>query len=249
MSGLWKLALIPALIVTAQFAVAQQAATPQAMLSGAVALLGAANIQGFAFSGTAEWIAGATDQTGTFTANCNVSGSSQLALQLSNGSVTETRQVVNGLPSGSWTDATGQQHSISFHNLLTPGTWFCPVLSLAQISAANNLNIQFTGQETKGGSNVDHFIATAPIPDKSTAAALMTHLSQVDIYLDPQTFRPLFLDFTAHPDKDSGVDMAIEVQFSNYTQVNGVWIPFRIQRFVNSTLALDLQIQSATHTP
>ena len=73
----------------------------------------------------------------------------------------------------------------------------------------------------------------------------MTHVSQVDVYLDPQTSRPLVFDFTTHPDNNSSVDIAIEIQFSNYTQVNGIWLPFTVQRYINSSLALNLQIQSA----
>lgn len=227
----------------------QASPSPGSVLVSEVVAMGGANLQGINLSGSAESIAGATDETGTFTASCATSGTSQLTLDLGSDTRTESRQTVNGVPAGSWTDSQGAQHAMAYHNLLSPASWFCPVIALAQIGSATNLNIQDAGQVTKNGANAEHFVVTSPLPGNSPPAALMTHVSQVDLYLDPQTARPLAFDFTAHPDNNSSIDIAIEIQFSNYTQVNGVWLPFTVQRYVNSSLALTLQIQSASTVP
>lgn len=243
-----KLALIGAISAftwVSAFA-AQTSQTPSSLLASAAAAMGGVNVQEINLSGSAESIAGATDETGTFTASCATSGTSQLALQLGNDARTESRQTVNGVPTGIWTDGQGVQHAMAYQNVLSPPSWFCPVIAVAQIGSASNLNIQDAGPVTKNGANAEHFVVTSPIPGSSAPAVLVTHLSQVDVYLDPQTSRPLAFDFTAHPDNNSSVDIAVEIQFSNYTQVNGVWLPFTVQRFVNSSLVLTLQIQSAT---
>jgi hypothetical protein len=48
-----------------------------------------------------------------------------------------------------------------------------------------------------------------------------------------------------HPDDNAGVDIPVEIRFSNYTEAEGYWIPFTIEKYINSTLALKLQVSSA----
>ena len=232
--------------VSNQFLISQQPATPLSVLQGALAALGGTNIQTIAMSGNSEYIAGSTNDTGSFSGSCAVGGSSQFSLKLSAGTLTETRQTTNGLPTGTWTGIDGIQHAIAYHNLLTPASWFCPVVALSQVVSNPNLNIQFIGNETKNGANAAHFQVNWSLSGATFEASRLAHLSQVDIYLDTQTFVPLDFDFTIHPDKDSGLDIAVEVRFSNYSQVNGVWGPSTVQRYINSSLALNLQIQSWT---
>jgi hypothetical protein len=132
------------------------------------------------------------------------------------------------------------------HNLFSPASWFCPAPAIEQVLSAANLNIGFIGNEEKNGTTLAHFTVSS-IPAAATAPyQLVTHLSQLDIFLDPQTSRPVVFDFTSHPDVDAGTDISIEIRFSNYTNVNGVWIPFTVQRYVNSSLALTLRVQTAT---
>jgi hypothetical protein len=224
----------------------QQPTTPRSLLAGAQAVMGGKNVQALTLTGNAEFIAGSTDDTGSFTGNCKISGSSQLSLQLSNGSRTEIRQTTNGTSSGTWADHSGVQHAIVPHNLYAPSAWFCPVVELSQIVSAGNLNIQFVGNEVKDGATLAHFTVTSVPPGTGPEFALFTHLSQVDIFLDPQTFRPAAFDFNVHPDTNALIDIPVEIRFSDYKQVNGVWTPFTVERYVNSTLALKLQVESAS---
>ncbi len=77
-------------------------------------------------------------------------------------------------------------------------------------------------------------------------AAQLQKLSQMEIYLDPTTLLPLSLAFNVHPDGDANTNIPIEIRYSNYQAVNGVQVPFHIQRFINGTLFLDLTVQSVT---
>ena len=226
--------------------IAQQPATPTSVLSGALTVMGGANVQAISLTGTAESSTGSSSDTGSFTGSCNTAGSSQLSLQLSGGSLTENRQTTNGAPNGSWVDSAGTQHAMVQHNLYTSSSWFCPVIALTQLVSSSAPNIQFIGEEQKNGAALDHFTTTTAQANTGAPYTLATHLSQVDIYLNPQTQMPVVFDFTIHPDSDAGTDIPIEIQFSNYTQANGVWIPFTVQKYINSTLVLTLQVQSAS---
>jgi hypothetical protein len=63
--------------------------------------------------------------------------------------------------------------------------------------------------------------------------------------LDASTYLPVALTFNAHPDNDAGTNIPVEIDFSNYQQVNGVQIPFHVQKFLNGPLFLDVTVQSA----
>jgi hypothetical protein len=231
---------------SAQCLLGQQSATPGSLLAGALAVMGGTNVQALALTGNAEFIAGSTDDTGSFTGNCASGGSSRLSLSLSSASRTETRQIANGTQSGTWTDSNGVSHAIVPHNLYAPAAWFCPVVELSRIVSASNLNIQFIGNEEKDGATLAHFTVTSVPPGTGPEFALFTHLSQVDIFLDPQTSRPVVFDFNVHPDNNALVDIPVEIRFSDYKQVNGVWTPFTVEKYVNFTLALKLQVESAS---
>jgi len=228
------------------YLIGQQPATPNSILTTAATGMGGTNLQAISLTGTAESSTGSNDDTGSFTGSCNTAGSSQLSLQLSGGTLTENRQTTNGSPSGNWVDSNGTQHAMVQHNLYSSSSWFCPVIALSQLVTSTNLNIQFIGEVQKDGATLQHFTSTAVQAGTGAPYTLAAHLSQVDIYLNPQTQMPVLFDFTIHPDNDAGTDIPVEIQFGNYTKVEGVWIPYTIQKYVNSTLVLTLQVQSAS---
>jgi hypothetical protein len=55
----------------------------------------------------------------------------------------------------------------------------------------------------------------------------------------------MVLAYSIHPDNGAPVAIAIEVHYSDYHAVNGVQIPFLIQRYVNGALQLEIQVSSA----
>jgi len=161
----------------------QQPVSPTSLLIGALAGMGGSSIQTVTLAGSAESIAGSSDDTGTFTGNCAMNGSSQLSLQLSGGSRTENRQVTNNIPTGSWIDSSGAQHPMVQHNLYTPASWFCPVVALSQLVSSSSVNVQFIGNEQKNGTTLGHFTVTCtPAVMTSPVPTLITHLTQVDLY-------------------------------------------------------------------
>jgi hypothetical protein len=227
-------------------AIAQQPTTAIGFLQTALANLGASSIQSTSLSGTSQLTPDETDATGTFTAQCGVNGYSQLQFQISSNNVTENRQNSNGSPTGTWIDDQGQTHQMAGHNVLTPAAWFCPHIALASIIQNQNLTLQLIGKESRNGASVVHVAVAFTVPDSSQSSQLIAHITQTDIYLDSVTLRPVAFVFNTHPDNNALLDMPVEIDFGNYTESSGVWIPYSIQKSVNSTPALSLQVQSAT---
>jgi hypothetical protein len=238
------------LISIARSATAHQAtaSAPQAttlLQQSLTALSGGKTITDVTLSGTVERIAGSDDEFGTVVIQAVANGSNKIALSLPSGTRSETRTNSSTGLDGSWSGPDGIAHTISYHNLLTDGGLF-PTFTLAGFMVSQNTVLTYIGQESKNGAAVIHITAYQQAPDlPAKAAALSQHLSQVEIFLDATTLLPQSLAFNIHPDENALRDIPVEIDFSNYTVVNGVQVPFHIQKYINNSLALDLQINSA----
>jgi hypothetical protein len=142
----------------------------------------------------------------------------------------------------------GKVHSQSQHNLMTDSSWFFPALTLGRLVSSQNSSVSLVGQETRDGVSVFHLTATQQflVPDTpAEIAPELQRLSQMDIFLDSSTQLPFALTFNQHPDNNVLLDIPVEVRFSDYRAVNGVQVPFHIQRYLNNSLILDVQLQTA----
>jgi hypothetical protein len=63
--------------------------------------------------------------------------------------------------------------------------------------------------------------------------------------VDPVSFLPAVLSYSIRPDNGAPISIAIEIHYSNYQAINGVQIPFTIQRYVNGSLQLEVDVTSA----
>jgi hypothetical protein len=68
----------------------------------------------------------------------------------------------------------------------------------------------------------------------------------VDLYVDGATFLPISYVYNSHPDTDAGLDIPTEIRYSDYRTVDGILVPFHVQKLVNGSLSLDLQFQAAS---
>jgi hypothetical protein len=224
-----------------------QQASPQIMTALQASIAAAASntsTQDATLNGTVEFIAGSTDETVPFVFKTLQTGSVRSDISLSAGTLTEIKQVLPTGSIGTWSKGDGVQHAIAGHNLMTDGAWCFPLFVVQRLVLDPNAVISYIGTE----NGLEHFQSyeQPPAGVSPQAAAILQHLTQIDLYLDPNSNLPTQLSFTAHPDNNALIDIAVSIQFSNYQTVNGVVIPMRIQRYLNGTLALDVQLQSAT---
>lgn len=209
------------------------------------ALTGLGGVSDATLTGTAEWIAGSDDETGTATYK-GVSGTYRLDLSLSNGTRSEIVSNVSGVALGSWVGLDGISHAIADHNLMVDGGWFLP-FTLGALSSSPNSVLTYVGQETRNGASVIHLTFSQMFPGLSgDSVSLVTHLTQANIYLDPATLLPVSYAFNSHPDDNAALDIPTEMRYSNYQNIGGGQLPLHVQKFINNTLAVDLQFQKAS---
>jgi hypothetical protein len=207
-------------------------------------LEGNTSISDVTLTGSAQRVAGSDDETGTATLKA-IPGASRIDLNLSSGPRSEIRDVSGTSPAGTWSGPDGVAHAMSFHNLLIDPAWFFPAFPITHGVSAGYL-ATYVGHETRDGQAVEHVAISETFAVRSPAAEpIMAHLSQMDFFLDSTTFLPTAVTFNIHPDNNASLDIPIEVRFSDYRAVNGVQVPFHVQKFLNNGLILDLQFETA----
>jgi hypothetical protein len=195
-------------------------------------------------SGTAHYIAGSDDEIGSATLKATATGASRIDLDLPSGVLSELRNTTTDPPTGTWSGPDRVSHTIVNHNLFIEPVWFFPAITIARLTGPGYL-ATYVGSETVDSLTFQHVSVNRQPADPAIASPLAAHLSQTELYLDPSTFLPAAIAFNVHPDDDAGLDLPMEILFSDYRVVNGTKIPFRIQRYLNNTLTLDIQIQTA----
>jgi hypothetical protein len=214
-------------------------------------------------TGTANWLASG-NETGTATLTAMSPAYSKVVLNLPSGTRTEIRNPAGTpLPGvipanapasaqgpqlvGAWSGSDGVLHPVKFNNILADPTWFCPLFTLSRL-ATGPYTLSYIGQGTVNGLSSLHVSAVLQFPELANAGAVgkaIQHLSQIDIYLDPNTSLPIAVAFNTHPDNSATIDVPNTIQFSNYQSTDGIQIPMRVQKYVDNGITLDLQFTSA----
>jgi hypothetical protein len=227
------------------------------------AVVGSGAVSDATLTGTVQRIAGSDDESGTATLTAMSIGDSKLNLSFQSGPSSEIRNSAGtplpGTPSadippgssqtaqpvGAWSGSDSVLHPTAEHNLMTDPTWFFPSFTLANIASNQGYVVSYIGQETHDGVPALHVSASQPFPTApSQLAPLLQHLTQMDLYLDPSTSLPIALTFNIHPDNNAALDISIEIRFLGYQSVNGVQVPFHVQKYLNGGLVLDFQFSN-----
>ena len=187
--------------------------------------------------------------TGTATLKAQGVALSRLDLSLDGAPRTEIRALTGTAPNGTWvssssTAATPQPYAQ--HNCWTDPVWFFPALSALTQTASTNFVFSYVGQEVHDGLNSQHIRVFQARPNDPISSPIIQRLSTVDFYLDPVTFLPSAIAFSVHPDADMNQNIPMEVRFANYQAVNGVQVPFHVQRLLNGSMSLDIVVTTAT---
>lgn len=216
------------------------------LLSGAVsALTGATNITDVTLTGTVTRTAGADVETGAVTLQALGGLAGRMNMTLTDGPRSEVINQSQGPLAGEWSGPDGAQHAMAQHNALVPAAWFFPALALAEALNDPSVQVAYVDQEMMGGVAVQHVQFWRVVPSGLSSAAasgLVGHLTTADVYVAAANSLPVALDFNIHPDNNEKLDIPVEIQYSNYQKQNGILLPAHVQKFINNSLFLDLNI-------
>ena len=193
-------------------------------------------------TGTASWTMGSDNQSGTITMKAR-SQASRVDLALGGGVRSEIRINDPLNPLFETSARGGKWTTRAIHNSWVDANWFFPALSSLIVGLQNGFNLGTV-------SDPSHLFSQFQIPaQKPVVTSQIQSISTVVYDIDPSSKLPTAMHFFAHPDEDFGVNIPVDVQFSGYKPVNGVQVPFHIQRYYNGTLQLDITIFTVTINP
>ncbi len=214
-----------------------------AIASSLKALTGGTTVNDVILQATANYVAGSGEETGTAMLTALGNQQSLLQLYLSGG----TREEIRDGPVGDWIGPDGTAHSMLANNCWTDASWFFPVLTLEAVSANPKIQASYLGPDTSKGATLLHLrLASVLAGQDATLTALVTTLSTMDVYLDPQSFLPMFLDFNVQPDTGISMNIPVEIRFGNFQNVSGALVPFRIQKYLQNSLLLDFTVTNVS---
>jgi hypothetical protein len=197
---------------------------------------------------TAEWTAGSTHETGTAQLQAKIDGSANVQLSLGQTSRTETQTAADSARTCAWTDNAGTSHEVVGANCFVAIPWFAPGLfTQASSQLPSLLGVTDNGvvPETSSTLHKMSFVFNQQGMDSVTTAQL-TERSTVKVFYDPQTYLPVALEYNIHPDNNDLQNIPVSVVFSNYQSVSGMMVPFHIEKYVNRSLQLTLNVSNAT---
>jgi len=206
-------------------------------------------VQRIQISGQVIKHSGSTEDTGTVQLSAENNGSSQMSILFSSSGQRTESQTGTGLDAiCQWTGTDGIAHAVPSGNCALSALWFLPAFSLQPSLLPANLSIEEFGIETVGqSSNLyrhlrSRFLSTSASDEISTS---VSEQSKAEIGLSPDSGLPAVLAYSMHPDDGSPVQVAIEIRYSDYRIIDGVRIPFHIQRYINGALQLEILASSA----
>jgi hypothetical protein len=204
------------------------------------------SISDVTLTGSVRRIVGSDDQSGTVTLKALSSGAARCDMSLSSGTLTEIYNSSSSVPTGAWSGPDGLSHPIPFHNLLAEPAWFFPAFAVSRRLAAGYA-VTDLGQVTYSGQQVEHIsVSQNPPSQYPDGPPSFQHLTQIDFYIDSQTQLPAGVAYNTHSDRNALLDIPVEIRFSDYRSVSGIQAPFHIQKFLNNSLLLDIQLQTVS---
>jgi hypothetical protein len=212
-----------------------------AIVAKALAALSTRPVHSAVISGTATANAGSTHESGTFNLQLQSTGESDFSLSAGKLTSTETTSGFDADPACTWSGADGVKHAAVQHNCLLALNWAIPVVGFQARSA----KLAIVNAPKSADSGLPLSVSLA-VKSSSKAAARYSKLTTVIVSFDNSSLLPQSFSYNVHPDDDEQTDIPILVRYSDYRKVDGASIPFHIQKYINNTLNLDLQIESAS---
>lgn len=236
----------PTATSTPNFALGTDAQAAALASQAVTAVLGKNVVQDLTLSGNATWGTG-DGQRGAIVLRALGSNESRIDITLPDGTRTEIRDASAGYSQGKWINPDGKSGRFAGHNAMTDAVWFFP--AIGSLVAQPGIILSYVGLETRNGDSVQHLRSSAysssSPPQPMAAHATAVQFSTMDFYLSASNLLPVAVTFNRHPDSNAGVNIPIEIDFSDYQLVTGVMVPMHIHKSANGATVLDINLTGA----
>lgn len=226
---------------------AQQSANPTvqrdaqaaSLLQSSINAMGGAPPSDSTANGTVTAVAGTQTQNGTI--QILTRGTNQSVEGITLPDLSQTTVYSNWL--AGQTNGSNPQQQLSGQLAATSQTALYPLPLLVDTLGNPDVSLQYVGQETVGGAPANHIRIWNTFASRSYIQALSA-FSTRDVWIDASSGYPLRISFTQQASAGQSFKTLVELDFSNYRQLNGFAYPFAIQKSLNGTPWLTISIQT-----
>jgi hypothetical protein len=211
------------------------------------AISGGFPLKSVTLTGTAIWYGGNREDSGSATLTASAAGAATMQLSLATkGSWTESQSDFGIHAACQWMGNDGAAHEGDRLNCFRPVNWFLPSISLQPTLFPAGVGAADLGTSIVGIDTYRHLQTQAVLAEMPSKLLLRSvQASTTDVGMDPNTLLPRVLRYQVHPDDGGLVEMTVEIRYSDYHKVDGVEIPFMIERYINGSLQLEIHLSSA----
>jgi hypothetical protein len=243
-------ALCTVIALSARSAQAQSATSLSAssvLAQLAAAFSGGKPTYSISLTGNAHVYEGASSDSGIATLTASADGSTSVQLQLSGGNRSEVVTASGNDRTCNWSGAAGVVHDEATGNCWTAVVWFLPQISLQPGVLSSVLGTDYLGLQSSAGA-ISHVLRNQIVagPGKTPLAVTqqIAQRSTTTLRLDSSSMLPSMLDYSILSDSGTA-SIDVEVRYSNYQQLSGLRVPTHIERYLNGSLQLTLDITQA----
>jgi hypothetical protein len=234
------------LVVSAAIAIAAtHDPVSSAILTKATSALGASAITGIAMTGVVTYSAGSDQDSGPIQMQAIGLFDAAVYMNLSSGK----RAEISHRDTGAWAGPDGVSHSIPFHNSLTIPGWFSPSLIVHACLTDKSFLASNIGTEERNGISVEHIRCSRRFEQNGASTAGLLSGVAMELFLDHATSLPVACEFNTHPDNNELLNIPVRIEFSDYQTAGTSRAPFRIQKYLQNTLLLDISVSAVTLNP
>ena len=198
-------------------------------------------------TGSVVWHSGTDEDTGPVTITANSDGSQTFTAQLAaSGERSEAQTAIGEGMSCQWARSDGAEHSNDNASCQKSMPWAVPALALQAARIPALAGYVDLGSATLNATSYRHLqgqLLLAGLPARLLPQAMAA--STVDAFVDPKLFDLGAIRYKVHADDNPALSIDVEIRYGQITPVNGVRIPFHIERYINGTLQLEINIASA----
>jgi len=173
------------------------------------------------------------DTNGSFSFEATNAGRSRLVINTGKQTRTEIASGPNEPPNCTFSVGYDEPTPMPLHNCMGYANWFLPLLTLSV--SQPNLVITATPDTIA--------LKRSTQSTKEALKDLISSLSFAQIETDNNRF-PSRLRYSIHPDDDYQTTVPVEILYSDYRDVDGVKIPFSVERRLNGTTIAEFRVQS-----
>lgn len=214
------------------------------------AFSGGQAIHSVRIAGNATWHSGNQEDTGSAVLTASDSGQAEMQLELEAlGQRTETQSGTGVNATCSWTGNDGVVHPIQTTACWIPVLWFLPAFSLQPSLFPNGVSLNDLGSASVAGASQNDRYAQIQLSTGSGSNSVPQNIAnqtEADMALDPHSMLPVDIAYSIPSDSGAPVSIPVQILYSNYQSVEGVTVPFLIQRYVNGVLQLQINVSSVS---